>query len=210
MASSARCVVASSKRWSSTEPAWRRFWVTASLVSSASRASGADASFISAKFSAKNLAEKSAGRAILGGMPRYRASVTTGRSPDDAFEYMASFQNVAEWDPGVVEAERVGSGQLGVGSRFRVVVSSAGRKLPLEYKVTQFEPPHLVLLSAETATLRSVDRITVEPTPDGATVNYDANLELLGLLRIFNPALALVFNRIGDRAAAGLRRELQG
>ncbi len=142
-------------------------------------------------------------------MPRYRTSVTTSRRPEDAFEYMASFDNVAEWDPGVVHAERIGSGELGAGSRFRVVVSSAGRKLPLEYRITEFDPPRLVVLVAQTPTLRSLDRITVEPAPGGATVTYDANLELLGLLRIFNPALALVFNRTGDRAAAGLRRELQ-
>lgn len=147
--------------------------------------------------------------AILEGMARYRSSVNTPRLPEDAFQYMASFENVAKWDPGVVEAERVGSGEPGMGSRFRVVVSTAGRKLPLEYEITRFEPPHLVALVAETATLRSVDQITVEPTPSGATVTYDANLELLGLLRIFNPALALVFNRIGDRASAGLRRELE-
>lgn len=142
-------------------------------------------------------------------MPRYRTSITTARRPDDAFAFMASFENVAVWDPGVVEAERLGTGPLGVGSRFRVVVSPAGRKLPLEYRITDFDPPHLVVLLAETATLRSLDRITVEPTADGSTVTYDADLELLGLLRFFNPALGLVFNRVGDRAAAGLRRELQ-
>lgn len=142
-------------------------------------------------------------------MPRYRTSVATERHPEDAFEYMARFENVAEWDPGVVEAERVGSGSLDVGAIFRVVVSSAGRKLPLEYKITAFERPHLVRLVAETATLRSVDQITVEEMPNGATVTYDADLELPGLARFFNPALSLVFNRIGNRAAAGLGRELQ-
>lgn len=142
-------------------------------------------------------------------MPHYWTSVTTPRRPDDAFEYMASFENIADWDPGVIRAERIGSGELGVGSRFRVVVSSAGRPLPLEYRITEFEPPRRVLLVAETSTLRSVDEITVAPTPSGASVTYDANLELLGLLRIFNPALVLVFNRIGGRAAAGLRREMQ-
>jgi hypothetical protein len=121
----------------------------------------------------------------------------------------AGFENVAGWDPGVVQADRIGSGELGIGSRFRVVVSSPGRKRALEYRITEFEPPNRVLLVAETSTLRSVDEITVEPTPAGATVTYDANLELLGPLRIFNPALGVAFTRIGDRAAAGLRRELQ-
>jgi Polyketide cyclase / dehydrase and lipid transport len=135
--------------------------------------------------------------------------VTTHRHHDDVFKFMACFENIAEWDPGVVEAARLGSGDLGVGSRFRVVLSSAGRKLPLEYRITEYEPPRRVLLVAETATLRSVDEITVEPRPDGATVTYAANLELLGPLRIFNPAMALVFSRVGDRAADGLRREMQ-
>jgi Polyketide cyclase / dehydrase and lipid transport len=142
-------------------------------------------------------------------VPRYCASVTTDRHPDVAFKFMASFENVAEWDPGVVEAAPLGSGELGVGSRFRVVVSCAGRKLPLEYKITEFEPPRRVVLVADTATLRSVDKITVEPAPSGSTVTYDANLELLGLPRIFNPVLALFFRRVGDRAADGLRRQMQ-
>ena len=146
---------------------------------------------------------------MLGRVPRYRTSVTTPRPPEDAFGYMAAFENVAEWDPGVLHAEPLDSGPPHVGSRVRVVVSSAGRRLPLEYRVTECDPPHRVLLVAETSTIRSVDEITVEPLGGGSSVTYDANLELLGLLRIFNPVLALVFNRVGDRAAAGLRRKLQ-
>ena len=142
-------------------------------------------------------------------MARYRTSVTTPLPPEDAFDYKASFENVAEWDPGVVEAEPIDSGKPRAGRRVRVVVSSAGRKMPLEYRVAEIDPPRRVLLVAETSILRSVDEITVEPAPGGATVTYDANLELLGPLRIFNPALAIVFKRVGDRAAAGLRRKLQ-
>ncbi|MGA2926547.1 MAG: hypothetical protein ABSG43_11220, partial [Solirubrobacteraceae bacterium] len=37
---------------------------------------------------------------------------------------------------------------------------------------------------------------------------YDADLALKGLLRITDPLLGLAFNRVGDRALAGLRRTL--
>lgn len=146
---------------------------------------------------------------MLGRVPRYRTSVATPRPAQDAFAFMAAFENIATWDPGVVEAERIGSGEPGVGSRFRVVVSSAGRKLPLQYEITEFEADRRALLVAETSTLRSADEITVAGGPDGATVTYEANLDLLGPLRIFNPLMAPVLRRIGERAAAGLRRELQ-
>ena len=44
----------------------------------------------------------------------------------------------------------------------------------------------------------------------GSVVTYDAELRLNGPLAVFDLGLRLVFDRIGDRAAAGLRRALQG
>ena len=41
-------------------------------------------------------------------------------------------------------------------------------------------------------------------------VTYDAELTLNGLLRIFDPVLGLGFKRIGDKAATGLIRALDG
>ena len=52
------------------------------------------------------------------------------------------------------------------------------------------------------------------PTPategTGSVVAYDAELRLNGPLAILDLGLRLVFGRIGDRAAAGLRRSLRG
>jgi hypothetical protein len=42
----------------------------------------------------------------------------------------------------------------------------------------------------------------------GTRVTYDADLALRGILRIADPLLGLAFNRVGDRALAGLRRTL--
>ena len=39
-------------------------------------------------------------------------------------------------------------------------------------------------------------------------MTYDAELLLNGVLGLANPMLGLVFNRIGDRAAAGLSKAL--
>jgi carbon monoxide dehydrogenase subunit G len=55
-----------------------------------------------------------------------------------------------------------------------------------------------------------VDEIRVEPAGAGAVVTYDARLDMRGALRVANPLLKLAVGRIGDRAAAGLRRALGG
>jgi hypothetical protein len=127
-----------------------------------------------------------------------------------AFDYLANFTSVAEWDPGVTAATRLDDGPLAVGSRFRVVVKTGPRATPLVYKVRELEPGRRIRLVAESSTLRSDDVITVTPAGDGsATVVYEADLQLRGVAVVASPLLGLVFDRIGDRAAEGLRRALE-
>jgi carbon monoxide dehydrogenase subunit G len=63
---------------------------------------------------------------------------------------------------------------------------------------------------AESGTLISTDTVTVAATDDGTIVTYDADLQLKGVFKAFGPVLSLAFGRIGGRAAAGLRRVLDG
>ena len=74
-------------------------------------------------------------------MARYRATIQSKKSPEEAFEYLADFANAREWDPGVVEGENLTGQPLGPGSRFGLVSRFLGRRVPLEYRVIAFEPP---------------------------------------------------------------------
>ena len=137
-------------------------------------------------------------------MARYRTEQPFAGPPEVAFDYLAHFTSVAEWDPGVSEATRLDDGPLAVGARFRVVVKTG----PLVYEVRELEPGRRIRLVAESGTVRSDDVITVTPDGDGAQVTYVADLTLRGWAVVFSPFLGLVFGRIGDKAAAGLRAKL--
>jgi hypothetical protein len=139
---------------------------------------------------------------------RYVARIESRRPQADAFAYLAQFDNIRDWDPSVVSARAEAGGPPGLGSRFEVVVRFAGRSQPYRYEVVRFEPGRLVALEARTSSVRSFDTVTVEPAATGSTVTYDAQLELLGAWRVLSPLVALLFRRLGDAAAAGLRREL--
>jgi carbon monoxide dehydrogenase subunit G len=141
-------------------------------------------------------------------MPRYETTVHTPRPAADVFAYLSDFSTTAEWDPGVTAARRLDSGPLGPGSRFSVTASFLGRDAELEYSITDYEPQRRVVLRGENATTVSLDEITFEPEAGGTRVGYSADLQLKGPLRFLHPALGLVFKRIGDRAADGLRRRL--
>lgn len=142
-------------------------------------------------------------------MAHYAATVTSPGSPAEVFEYLADFSSTAEWDPGVSEARRLDADSLREGARFRVVAGFLGRRVPLEYRTAEIDPPRRVVLRAETATVVSEDTITVRALRGfGSEVTYDARLGLRGALRFADPALGLVFRRIGDRAKAGLAATL--
>ena len=142
-------------------------------------------------------------------MARYTATVETRRKRDDVAAYLSDFSTTAEWDPGIVEAQRLDHGPLGVGSRFRLVARFLGRSTELTYEIVRYEPGELVTLRGENASVVSLDTMRFTAAPNGGTrVAYEADLTLKGSLRALDPLLRLAFNRVGDRAAAGLRTTL--
>ncbi len=140
-------------------------------------------------------------------MARFTDTVASSKGIEEAFDYLAEFSSVREWDPTVVEAENL-SGRVGEGAEFRVVVRFAGRENEFVYRTTEFERPKRIVLRAESSTVISLDTISFRPAVAGSEVTYDAQLQPQGLMKLVDPLLGVLFKRLGDNAAAGLEREL--
>ncbi len=141
-------------------------------------------------------------------MARYLVRLRSPKSPAEAFAYMANLANFAEWDPGVSRVNQSEGEGPGLNAVYDVTLK--GLPTPLRYRTTQFESPNSIVARAETLLLTSLDTITVEADGTGSIVTYDAKLTLNGPLGLADPILRLTFGRIGDRAAAGLIRVLDG
>jgi carbon monoxide dehydrogenase subunit G len=139
-------------------------------------------------------------------MAHYNASVDTSRPPDEMFAYLSDFSSTQEWDPGVIEAERIGDAPVREGTEFRLLASFLGRQAPITYRIIEYDPPHAVTFRGENSTVVSLDRITFEPAGGGTRITYDADLAPKGLFKLAAPLLGVEFKRVGDRALAGLRK----
>ncbi len=137
-------------------------------------------------------------------MPQFVTSAKTSLTQQEAFDYMTDLRNLPNWDPGVSSAEKIGAGEVEKGSAFDVVASGA----KLTYVVIEFDRPSRAIVEANGPRLRSYDVITIEPAEDGSIVTWDATLELKGVFKVFSPVLALMFDRIGAKAEAGLQSTL--
>ena len=141
-------------------------------------------------------------------MAKYTVSVESSKSVEEAFAYMADLRNFAKWDPGVLTVTQVAGDGAGLGSSFDVAVKSVGGGTVLRYETLEYDEPGNLLVEARNSKFTSIDRITVVAKDEGSIITYAAELLLNGCLSPLNPLLGLVFNRIGGRAAAGLRRVL--
>jgi len=121
-------------------------------------------------------------------MARYQTEIESTFTAGAAFHYMAEFQNVEHWDPGVRTAEKLSDEPARLG--------------------TEFDEGSRVVLRGETSRLISQDEITVRANGDESVVTYIANLKLRGPLAILNPFLGSTLKKIGDRARDQLRKSL--
>ena len=143
-------------------------------------------------------------------MARYQAAVESRWPAAETFAYLATFSNAVDWDPGVLAGEQLDPGPVAVGTRFRLVVPFAGRRVRLTYRITGYQPGREVVLSATSGLLNATDKIVVTGGPGGSAVSYQAEVRLRGPLRLLDPLLRSRFRAVADRAAAGLAHALSG
>ena len=117
-------------------------------------------------------------------MTTIREQIDTTLPIDAAFAYVADFANSQEWDPGAATSERIGGGPVGAGSRFRLGVRIGGRVAPMEYRITEFDPPRRVVLVGPARASRPSTRSGSHATPTGTRIDYTADIRLGGLLRL--------------------------
>lgn len=142
-------------------------------------------------------------------MPRYVVTVPSSWSPDRAYSYMADMTNYVEWDRGIMRVTQTKGSGGGEGAVYEVTTRGfGGRDMLLTYETTEHDGSTNVLLVGKNFMFTSVDRITVAPTATGCDVTYDAKLTFNSLLAPLNLPLGLVFNKVGDAAAKGLRKKL--
>jgi carbon monoxide dehydrogenase subunit G len=142
-------------------------------------------------------------------MPRLHRTITVNRPLEEAFAYVADFTTVSEWDPGVSGSTQTAGNGPGVGATYRVTAVFNGRELPMTYHMSAYEPPARVTLRGEGSTVTAVDDITFKDRGDGTTqIDYMADLRMKGLLRLAEPFLKGAFDKLADKAMAGLERRL--
>jgi carbon monoxide dehydrogenase subunit G len=141
-------------------------------------------------------------------MAMLRERIETELPIDEAFAFVADFANAERWDPGVATSVRVDQGPVRVGATYRLGVRVAGRVSPMTYTVTHLDAPRRVVLDGEGAGVKATDDIRFASTPSGTTIDYTADIRLVGIRRLLAPFAGGAFRSIAENARNGMQRAL--
>jgi uncharacterized membrane protein len=136
-------------------------------------------------------------------MVEYEASVEVARPVADVFAFVADFERMPRWAPGIVAAGLVEGSQLGRGARGYEVRRFFGRRVESTWELTAWEPPRTFTMAFASKSVRGDGRFRFEPLGQGGTrVVVEVTAAVPGVLR-------RLFEREDAKILAALKRELE-
>lgn len=141
-------------------------------------------------------------------MVRLERHITVPVSPEEAYDYVADFSTSAEWDPGIRSAIQIEGDGIGVGAKYELVAEFMGRPSTLVYETLEADRPGRFVIVGKNARFKGLDVITFAPEGEGTGITYVAEFTMKGLLRFAEPFLSGAFNKLADKALAGMEASL--
>ncbi|MEO5779009.1 SRPBCC family protein [Arthrobacter oryzae] len=134
-------------------------------------------------------------------------TVRSALAAPEALDYLAAFEHTPEWDPGTPVVRTLSEGPVAVGHRYHAEAEFRGKRQTLIYEVVELTQSR-VKLRGENKTVVSVDTIDVAPSGTGSEVQYTAEFQLKGWLKIAEPLMRPAFQSLAGPAMDGMKQAL--
>jgi len=133
-------------------------------------------------------------------MIRIEASVTVNAPVEKIWNFMADFDTMTQWGPGVLEVKW--QRPVGVGSTL-LVTAQGGRllgKRTANMRISEWEPTRKIGVESRSGGFKANAVITMEPLEEGKTMlTRSAEVEIEGLLKVIQPYI--IYRVKKERAA---------
>ena len=140
-------------------------------------------------------------------MARTEHSVEIDRAPEDVFPWLFEEDKVPRWTSGLESYERLDSGPVARGSRFRQQLEVSGQRFTVELEITEYDPPRAATSRFE---LRGVDVVNTYRLTGATTLVQSVEASGGGLKgRVLIPMIQPHLERKLKADLAALRDALQ-
>lgn len=127
----------------------------------------------------------------------------------EVFDFVADERNEPSYNPRMLTAEKVSSGPVGAGTRFRAAVRTMGRTNWMTIEITGYDRPRRLESWTRLAMTDISGRLAFEPVADGTRMRWCWQLTPRGLVKLLTPAIARQGRRQEQAIWASLKHHLE-
>jgi len=132
------------------------------------------------------------------------------RPAAEVFDFVADERNEPSYNPQLVAAEKITSGPVGAGTRYRAETRTrGGRTVLMTIEITGYDRPRRLDSSTTLAMMDIYGTLTFEPVARGTRLRWLWRVRPRGLLRLATPAIAWQGRRQERAIWASLKRHLE-
>lgn len=127
-------------------------------------------------------------------------TVAINRRPDEVFAYLSQFENIPAWNYAISQTRRVGTGPVGVGSRY-TQTRTIPRPADEDFEIIAFTPPGHLAIRGVLGPFQADSDYRLEADGESTILTNAMTLEASGVMRI---AASLAGSRVRTAVAANL------
>ena len=129
-------------------------------------------------------------------MPHVVGEIVINRSVEQVFDFVADERNEPRFNPKMLTVEKVTSGPVGEGTRFRTQIKAARqRNAEMSVELTAYERPRRLTSVSKLSNMEIEGTLTFDPVPEGTRMRWSWDLVPRGILRLATPVIGLIGRR---------------
>ena len=128
-------------------------------------------------------------------MAHIEGEIVINRPVEEVFDVVADERNEPLYNPRLLWVEKISSGPIGRGTRFRAATKTMVRPVEMTIEFTEHERPQRLASLTHLPTMEIRGALTFEPVPEGTRMRWSWELQPRGLLRLLTPLI----DRMGQR-----------
>jgi uncharacterized protein YndB with AHSA1/START domain len=141
-------------------------------------------------------------------MASIETSIVVNRPVEEVFHFVSEPRNATAWAPAIHEVTT--DGPMGPGTRGREVRTFLGRRMVMEWVVSEYEPNRRVGFKYTTGPVPATAIFTFEPVAEGTRMTCRSNIEGRGIFRLVEPLMAWEGKKEDETNFRTLKQLLEG
>ena len=142
-------------------------------------------------------------------MADIEGAIVINRPPEQVFDTVADERNEPRYNPRLRNVEKITTGPVGVGTRFRAETVRMGRASQMVIEFTDFDRPRRLGSSTHMSSVDFPGALTFDPVSEGTRMRWSWDVQPHGVLKLLQPLLVRMGRRQEQAIWSALKRYLE-